>query len=193
MTSRSAPLLFAALALLAAPALAQDDAGEAAPAAADAPSPPAEPSAEAPPAEATAAAPAEAPAAETPAAAPTPAPPAAGEAAPPLAPVPAPAAAAPTAASAIPPPSPFSPDQRNGWLAQCRSTFQRAGAVLGGGNGLPDACENQLTEFERTYVPSADGQPPVIFVRVPVRRAPAAAAAPDAIDADVGATDAPEE
>jgi hypothetical protein len=95
--------------------------------------------------------------------------------------VPAPAATAPTAARAIPP-SPFSPDQRNGWLAQCRSAFQRAGAVLGGGNGLPDACETQLTDFERDYVPSADGRPPVIFVRVPIVRAPAAAAAP--VDAD---------
>jgi hypothetical protein len=188
MTRRSAPLLAAALALLAAPALARDNAGDAAPTAAEVPTPPAEPSAEPPPAEDATAAPAEAPAAETPA----PASPAAGEAVPPLAPVPAAAAATPTAARAIPP-SPFAPDQRNGWLAQCRSTFQRAGAVLGGGNGLPDACENQLTEFERNYVPSVDGQPPVIFVRVPVRRAPAASVAPDAVDADVGATGTPEE
>ena len=70
------------------------------------------------------------------------------------------------------PPSPFSADQRNGWLAQCRGTFLQAGAALGGGNGLPDACEAQLLDFERTYIPTADGRPPTIWVRVPIRRTP---------------------
>jgi hypothetical protein len=81
--------------------------------------------------------------------------------------IPAPAALQPA------PPSPFSTDQRNGWLAQCRGTFLQAGAALGGGNGLPDACETQLLDFERTYVPTADGRPPTIWVRVPIRRTPA--------------------
>ncbi len=76
--------------------------------------------------------------------------------------------------------SPFSPDQRNGWLAQCRGTFLRAGAALGGLNGLPDACETQLIEFERTYVPAADGRPPTIWVRVPVARAAVAPVPPAA-------------
>lgn len=74
--------------------------------------------------------------------------------------------------------SPFSPDQRNGWLAQCRNTFRQAGAALGGGNGQLDACETQLLDFERTYVPPAGGQsaPPVIMVRVPIVRQPVAEA-----------------
>ncbi len=88
---------------------------------------------------------------------------------------PAPAGSATPAVAQPPPPSPFSPQQRAGWLAQCRATFQRAGAALGGAIGQPDACETQLLDFERTYVPTTDGQPPTIWVRVPVVRPPAAA------------------
>lgn len=167
MIIRSA-LLLAALTLPSVPALGQENAEEAPPAAetpADAPAPAAE---------------------ESPAEAPPPSEEAAAEpaTAPDAAPAPAPAlAAVPPTPPAPPPPSPFTPDQRSNWLAQCRSTFQRAGAPLGGGNGLPDACDKQLLDFERTYVPRPDGQPPVIYVRVPVTRA--APAAPDAVDADV--------
>jgi hypothetical protein len=89
----------------------------------------------------------------------------------------------PTAERALPP-SPFSPEQRNGWLGQCRIAFLQRGASLYGGAGQPDACEMQLLQFERSYVPSADGAPPVILVRVPITRTPAAVA-PDAADASV--------
>lgn len=154
MIVRVASLLIAALTLPAAPALAQDDAGEASATQNDTAVPPLP--------EAAAVEPAIDPAPE----------PMAGPA-----PVAAPAYAAP------PPPSPFAPDQRAGWLAQCRSTFQRAGAALGGGNGLPDACETQLLDFERSYVARPDGQPPVIWVRVPIARA--APAMPAASDEDV--------
>jgi hypothetical protein len=170
MIIRAAPLLIAALALSGAPARAQDsaeDSAEEAPPAAEAPADASAPAQESP-AEAEEPPPAE----ETPGepeSAPAPA----------LAPAPAAAPATPPA----PPPSPFTPDQRSTWLAQCRSTFQRVGAALGGGNGLPDACDKQLLDFERDYVPRPDGQPPVIYVRVPVTRA--APAAPDAVDADV--------
>jgi hypothetical protein len=92
------------------------------------------------------------------------------EGAPPSAPVPAPAIQ-----RAIPP-SPFSLEQRNGWLMQCRNTFLQAGASLAGALGQPDACETQLLEYERNYVPSASGVPPTILVRVPVTRQPAAPA-----------------
>lgn len=162
MTIRSVPLLAAALALFAAPALAQDGTGDAQLREADVPALPAVDSPEPPTAGGAAAEPAPVPAA---------------------APAPAsePAAAPPAAAARAILASPFSPDQRNGWLAQCRGIFLRAGAPLGGGNGLPDACETQLIDFERSYVPAADGQPPVIFVRVPVMRsAVAPASAPDA-------------
>jgi hypothetical protein len=155
MTVRPAPLL-AALALLTSPALAQESAEEA----------PADDSATAVQGTAVAPPPA-APAAEPEAPESTPAPA-------PSAPS-APAIAAPQTIVA----SPFSPDQRNGWLTQCRIAFLRAGAALGGANGLPDACETQLIDFERSYVPTADGQPPVIWVRVPVAR-PAAAVPPPA-------------
>lgn len=156
MTVRPASLLVVALALLPAPTLAQDSAADAPPAA-DEPAPADAPAADPPPPEDASAEPA-----PEPEEAPSPSP----AAAPPLAPMSTPAAA--------PPPSPFTPDQRSGWLGQCRSAFQRAGATLGGGNGLPDACETQLLEFERNYVPRGDGQPPVIYVRVPVVRPPAA-------------------
>lgn len=86
-----------------------------------------------------------------------------------LPPVPVPA---PAIQRAIPP-SPFSLEQRNGWLMQCRNTFLQAGASLAGAIGQPDACEAQLLEFERNYVPSANGAPPTILVRVPIARQPA--------------------
>ena len=186
MTFRSASLL-AALALLAAPAQAQDSA--------EAPTPPADepaPEAESPAAaEPAAAEPAIAePAAPEPAAAePAATEPAAAESGdgepapaplPPLAPVPAPAQ--PTVVA-----SPFSPDQRNGWLSQCRTVFLQRGASLGGGNGQLDACDTQLLEFERSYVPPANGQsgpPPTIMVRVPVARPAPMPPPDDAIDAD---------
>ena len=166
MIVRSAALI-AALTLLPAPAFAQESV-EAAPPAADAPAeaPPAEapPPAEAGPTAAAPALPEVAPAADTPA--------------------PAPAAASAPAPPVMQPapPSPFSPDQRAAWLNQCRRTFQQAGAPLGGINGVPDACDTQLLDFERNYVPSADGAPPTIWVRVPIARAPAVA---PAIDGDV--------
>ena len=164
--------LLAALTLLATPALAQENAEEAPPPA-DSPAPVEDPQADAPPAEAP---PADVPSPESAAAATPDAAAAPAGATPAVTPAPIPAAQRAIVAS------PFSPDQRNGWLTQCRSTFQRAGAALGGANGLPDACETQLLDFERNYVPSADGAPPTIWVRVP--RTPAPVVSP-AIDGDV--------
>jgi len=163
MTVRPAPL-FAALALLATPAIAQDspDTAPLPPEAAAEPAPP------------------EAPAEPAPAAAPE-APPEP----PPLPEAPAPVGAQPAPLpQAPPPPSPFTPEQRYGWLMQCRNAFLAAGASYGGLNGLPDACETQLRDFERTYVPTPGSGPPVIPVRVPI---PRAAAAPSAapVDADL--------
>ena len=97
-------------------------------------------------------------------------------------------AEAPTAQRAIPaapPPSPFTPDQRTGWLGQCRNAFLQRGASLGGSAGQPDACEMQLLQFERSYVPSADGAPPVIQVRIPITRAPVPPGADGPVDGDL--------
>jgi len=108
-------------------------------------------------------------------------------------------ATAPLIQRAIPA-SPFSLEQRNAWLAQCRSVYLQSGAGLGGGNGLPDACETQLGQYERgggapayatpTYgAPYASGQggygypyAPVIWVRVPIVREPATPAPVEAIE-----------
>lgn len=92
------------------------------------------------------------------------------------------------------PASPFSFEQRNAWLAQCRSVFLQSGASLGSG-GAPDACETQLAQYESTYAaapvagaPYAYGQgmAPVIWVRVPIVRerasAPAAESDPAAAE-----------
>ncbi|HEY6817027.1 MAG TPA: hypothetical protein VI168_15935 [Croceibacterium sp.] len=147
MTVRFAPLL-AALALTASPAFAQDSAEEA-------PPPLEEPAL-------AEAAPEDAP--PPPEAAPEPLP---ADLEPLPAPVPAPAV------PPVPPPSPFSPEQRTGWLMQCRNVFLQRGVSYGGLNGLPDACETQLLDYERTYVPAADGSAPVIPVRVPIVRPPA--------------------
>jgi|SRR5690606_16744582 hypothetical protein len=76
------------------------------------------------------------------------------------------------------PNSPFSFEQRNAWLAQCRSVFLQSGAGLGGGDGTPDACETQLAQYESNYVAPVAGAPyassagtmPVIWVRVPIVR-----------------------
>jgi hypothetical protein len=86
------------------------------------------------------------------------------------------------------PASPFSLEQRNGWLMQCRMAFLQRGAALGGGNGLPDACETQLAQYESTYSPPADGSAPapIIMVRVPVARAPADPPEADLDPADGG-------
>ena len=145
MIVRCAPLLAAALAALATPALAQDNSGEAPP----------EP--------------------EPAAIEPEPL----GE--------PAGIAAAPQA-QPTPVVSPFSPEQRNAWLTQCRMIFLQRGARLAGAPGQPDACETQLLDYERTYVAPANGAPPVIMVRVPISRPVVAPV--DAIDADVDAPDA---
>ena len=152
MTLRFAPLLATALALAAAPALAQDSIDSEPP---PVPEASAYDAGEVPPIPEDAA--------------PYTAPQAAGAAV---------ESAAPQAQRAMPL-SPFSLEQRNGWLTHCRGVFRQAGASLGGGSGLPDACETQLQQFERTYVAPADGSDaaPVVLVRVPVARAPVSAPA----------------
>lgn len=160
MIVRPAPLV-AALALLATPAIAQDNPDTAPPEALEqAVEAEAEALAEAPAEPATGDVP------ETPAA---PAPP-------PLAPIstaPAPLPQDP------PPPSPFTPEQRYGWLMQCRNAFLAAGASYGGLDGSPDACETQLRDFERSYVATPGTPPPVIPVRVPIHRISVPAAPSD--------------